>query len=65
MSPQRQEQARKTYSAYPTSPWTEAYHASPSFGTQPAESTAMPQANEREAQQPTQDALSDIYNRGY
>jgi hypothetical protein len=48
---------------YPTtSPWTEPYQAS-SYADAYTEAS-MWAANEREAQQPTHDALSDIYNRG-
>lgn len=40
----------------PTSPWTEAFQSS---------SAAHEEMQQDDAQQPTHDALSDIYNRGY
>lgn len=42
---------------YPTSPWTEAYQDSFATSEQPPQ--------DDDAQQPTHDALSEIYNRGY
>ena len=50
-------------SDYPTSPWTEAYHAM--SAEQPTQTPAAKQGEDCEAIQPTRDALSDIYNRGY
>ena len=53
-----------SYSDYPTSPWTEAYHAAPT--QEPKQAEAAPKhAFDSEALRPTHDALSDIYNRGY
>lgn len=46
----------------PTSPWTEAYQNAPE---QHQDEPAAPRSFECDAQQPTHDALSDIYNRGY
>jgi hypothetical protein len=51
-----------------TSPWTEAYRAQTMSST-PAphatEQTMHERASEYEAQAPTHDALSAIYNQGY
>jgi hypothetical protein len=52
----------------PTSPWTEAYHAQAAMSqtTPCAAEKPMPERpSENEAQAPTHDALSAIYNRGY
>jgi hypothetical protein len=46
---------------YPTSPWTEAYQNTPEHQDEPTTQRTF----ESDAQQPTHDALSDIYNRGY
>ncbi len=66
MSPKKQEQHHTFESAYPTSPWTEAYQAASDrwarFDQPAGENQSMDQA---ETQQPTQDALSVIYNWGY
>jgi hypothetical protein len=57
--------------SYTTSPWTEAYcaqriqAASSSTAPRAAEQTMPERASEHEAQAPTHDALSAIYNRGY
>jgi len=53
---------QKTAEQHPcfTSPWTEAFQAA--SNTQCDEDTAQDQSIET---QPTLDALSDIYNRGY
>jgi|FLYN01.1.fsa_nt_gi hypothetical protein len=64
MTPVKQEANMYSYSDYPTSPWTEAYHAAPAR-QQAEDQTAPKQAFDSEAQQPTHDALSAIYNRGY
>jgi hypothetical protein len=64
MTPQYQDSTSYSYSDYPTSPWTEAYHAAPTQQTMPTED-APKHAFDTEALQPTQDALSAIYNRGY
>jgi hypothetical protein len=52
---------------FATSPWTEAYRAMSSRAAQ--QTASKPQMPERpydhEAQAPTHDALSAIYNRGY
>ena len=51
-----------------TSPWTEAYHAqavSRPTMSRAAQPTMPERAAENEAQAPTHDALSAIYNRGY
>lgn len=50
-------QFQPTSETFPTSPWTEPFQASSAAHDQ------MPQQDD--AQQPTHDALSDIYNRGY
>ena len=66
MSPQRN--MKSCNQSQTTSPWTEAYHAqAASSPTTPraAEQTMPELASEHEAQSPTQDALSAIYNRGY
>lgn len=63
MAPQNHNQQRTE--DFPTSPWTEAYQATyPSWAHQHDEHM---QAAERDddTQQPTHDALSEIYNRGY
>ena len=69
MTPAKHDASMYSYSDYPTSPWTEAYHAAPSEQhTQPeqAEDAASAKhAFDSEALRPTHDALSDIYNRGY
>ncbi|MEO8608658.1 MAG: hypothetical protein ABI690_12285 [Chloroflexota bacterium] len=54
--------------SHTTSPWTEAYHAQAvsSPATPRAAQQSMPErASDNEAQAPTHDALSAIYNRGY
>ena len=51
-----------------TSPWTEAYHTQAAMSqttSRPARQTMPERASEHEAQAPTHDALSAIYNRGY
>jgi hypothetical protein len=65
MAPHHHDEANMySYSDYPTSPWTEAYQAAPS--QQPKQADHAPKhAFDSEAQKPTHDALSDIYNRGY
>lgn len=64
MSPKKQEQNRYADSTYPTSPWTEAYHAAPQYNE--TDFQTEPQFGESyEALRPTLDALFDIYNRGY
>ncbi len=63
MTPMKHDEANMySYSDYPTSPWTEAYHAAPS---QQPKRAAPKHTYDSEAQKPTHDALSDIYNRGY
>jgi hypothetical protein len=54
MNPQYESNNMETY---PTSPWTEAY--------QNASASQEQTQQDDDAQQPTHDALSDIYNRGY
>jgi len=44
-----------------TSPWTEAYHNAPAAQS----SNDAPKMAFDTETQPTRDALSDIYNRGY
>jgi len=58
--------AEMTHQEQPTSPWTEAYHASMSQGNQPAaQANTSESPYDQDSQTPTHDALSDIYNRGY
>lgn len=45
----------------PTSPWTEPYQAASSHRQQSEQAASF----DSDDQQPTHDALSDIYNRGY
>ena len=69
MSPQHKMKPCKQ--SQPTSPWTEAYcaqrmQAAMGQTTPRAAGQNMPErASEHEAQAPTHDALSAIYNRGY
>lgn len=66
MIPQQHDSNTYSYSDYPTSPWTEAYQATPAHQPKQAEDCATPKhAFDTEALQPTHDALSAIYNRGY
>lgn len=66
MTPLKHDANAYSYSDYPTSPWTEAYHAAPTQQPKAAEDDAgRKHAFDSEAHQPTRDALSDIYNRGY
>jgi hypothetical protein len=65
MTPQHQDSNTYSYSDYPTSPWTEAYQATPAHQPRQAEDAAPKHAFDSEALRPTRDALSDIYNRGY
>lgn len=64
MTPQLREANIYSDSDYPTSPWTEAYHAAPMQQQSQTEDTAK-QAFDSEAVRPTHDALSAIYNWGY
>ena len=64
MTPLQTDANMYSYSDYPTSPWTEAYHATPYQQPQQAEETPK-YAFDTEAQRPTQEALSVIYNQGY
>ena len=64
MAPQDHDSNAYSYSDYPTSPWTEAYHAAPTQQPMPTEDVPK-HAFDTEALRPTQDALSAIYNWGY
>ena len=64
MTPHQQPTANMySDSDYPTSPWTEAYRDM--SVEQPNQAPTARQGEDCEAIQPTRDALSDIYNRGY
>lgn len=63
MSPQQQQefQQQLKQQSYPTSPWTETFHASVAAQSEPS----MPKRPfDSDAQAPTHDALSNIYNGG-
>lgn len=64
MSPQQQDFRQEQQTAqqsYPTSPWTETFHASMASENE----SAMPERPfDSDAQAPTHDALSHIYNGG-
>jgi hypothetical protein len=65
MTPQQSNQ-HPNQDNHPTSPWTEAYQAMSSQAAQPDAQPGTPERPyEDEAQAPTHDALSSIYNRGY
>lgn len=57
---------KQQHDDYPTSPWTETFHActTEAAQSQPAQSTTHRQADS-ETESPTQEALSAIYNQGY
>jgi hypothetical protein len=50
---------------YPTSPWTECYQAAQNGGESESSDRRAANSSADEFQKPTQDALSEIYNRGY
>ncbi len=64
MPPQNHEANMYSDSDYPTSPWTEAFRPVPAEEAEQAKEPAK-HAYDSDAQKPTHDALSDIYNRGY
>ena len=65
MTPQ-QPTTKPCNQTFATSPWTEAYRAMNSHSAQQSASEPMPERPyDNEAQAPTHDALSAIYNRGY
>jgi len=65
MAPQQQG-TQTCNEANTTSSWMEAYHATMRQPAQPAAERTMPERPyDNEAQAPTHDALSAIYNRGY
>lgn len=65
MSPQQQQDFRQKQpmkpQSYPTSPWTETFHASMAAQS---EQTMPKRPFDSDAQAPTHDALSNIYNGG-
>ncbi|MCB9451644.1 MAG: hypothetical protein H6672_09400 [Anaerolineaceae bacterium] len=61
MTPQRQQYQNQ----YPTSPWTEAFQPAPAAHPERHQDTASQQPHDADTQEPTHNALSDIYNRGY
>lgn len=65
MTPQQSNQ-HSNQSKHSSSPWTEAYQAASMQTAQPEAEQGTPERPyEDEAQAPTHDALSSIYNRGY
>jgi hypothetical protein len=67
MSPQPYTtEATQQTSAHPTSPWTDAFWFSMTDRQQVQSAQPAPSwRTDGETQAPTQEALSDIYNRGY
>ena len=65
MEPEKKSSKTHTTSTKATSPWTEAYQTAPAWSEQPSQTMPEHDANNSETQAPTQNALSDIYNRGY
>lgn len=52
-------------SKHPTSPWTEAFQATSEAEPENPTGAEFDPAYDSETQEPTHDALSEIYNRGY
>jgi hypothetical protein len=65
MPPKKQELHDNFEDMGPTSPWTESYQAASEHRADYEQTPSQPQFADDSEIRPTQDALSDIYNRGY